>query len=116
MHYYRQSQLEGSLYKKPKFWILAIAIAIFVIEFFRNFVGEIVPWPVMFVLGWIELLLQFTVYVLLCRFFIKAASKMVGKDRVKKWKKILSAVTVFSYIALAADGIEMFVIKSRKNK
>ena len=111
MFHYKKTQLGGGLCKKPKFWILTIAIIIFSIEFFRNFMGNVIPWAFIFSLGWIELVLQFTVYVLLCHFFIKAASKLVGVDRVNKWNRILYAVTIFSYIALAGDGIEMIIVR-----
>lgn len=83
MHYYRQSQLEENLYKKPKFWILTISISIYVIEFVRNFVGDIMPWQFSLVLLVIELLLQISVYILLCQFFIKASGKLVGKERTE---------------------------------
>jgi hypothetical protein len=44
LRYYRKSQLEGEFLKRPKAWILMLSMAIFVIEFVRNFVGDIMPW------------------------------------------------------------------------
>ena len=41
----------GSIYQKPKFWILVISITFFVIEFIRNFVGNIMPWKINFALS-----------------------------------------------------------------
>ena len=39
MHLYLKSQRGGKIVDKPKFWILATGIALFVIEFCLNFFG-----------------------------------------------------------------------------
>jgi hypothetical protein len=72
---------------------------LFAIDFLRNFIGEVMPWKVGLVLLFLNQWIQFTVYILICRFFIKAASNLVGKERVKRWKAFsfyfMSAVYIF---------------------
>lgn len=69
------------------------------------------PWQFSLVLLVIELLLQIAVYILLCQFFIKAAGKLVGKERVEKWKKILYLVGITALIALIVGSIILKVIE-----
>ena len=105
MHHYRHSQLEGSLQRKPKFWVLTFSITIYVIEFIRNFIGTVMPWHLSMALLITEQILQITVYILLCQFFVKAASQLVGKERVNKWKRLLIAIGFVACIALIVSAI-----------
>jgi hypothetical protein len=66
MHKYRESQLGGGVWRKLKTWILVLSMALFIIDFIRNFVGDVMPWKVTAVLLYLNQVLQFTVYVLIC--------------------------------------------------
>jgi hypothetical protein len=97
MYHYSKSQLEGSFFKKVKAWILMLCIIIYCIEFVRNFVGDVMSWVVSLWLLYLEQLTMFAVATLICYFFITAASKLVGKDRVKRWEKGLLILMVVAY-------------------
>ena len=75
-----------------------LCIIIYCIEFVRNFVGDIMSWPVSLWLLYLEQLSMFAVATLICHFFITAASKLVGKERVKRWEKGLKMIMVVAYV------------------
>lgn len=108
LHKYRKSQLEGAFWGRHKAWILILSIVLFVIDFFRNFVGEIMPWKLGLTLLFFNQIIQFTVYVLICQFFLKAASKLVGKNRVRKWQTWLKYYMMGVYVFLFAYGAWLF--------
>jgi len=97
IYHYSKSQLEGSFFKKVKAWILMLCIIIYWIEFVRNFVGDVMYWVVSLWLLYLEQLTMFAVATLICYFFITAASKLVGKDRVKRWEKGFLILMVVAY-------------------
>ena len=74
-----------------------LCIIIYCIEFVRNFLGDVMTWKVSLWLLYIEQLTMFAVAILICNFFITAASKLVGKDRVKRWEKGLLILMVVAY-------------------
>jgi Mn2+/Fe2+ NRAMP family transporter len=63
------------------------------------------PWNVSLWILYIEQLTQFAVIVLICYFFITAASKLVGKDRVKRWERGLFILILASYGLFIAEVI-----------
>jgi len=74
-----------------------LCIVLYSIDFVRNFVGDIMPWNVSLWLLYLEQLTMFAVATLICYFFITAASKLVGKNRVKRWELALKILMVVAY-------------------
>ena len=97
---YKKSQLGGSFFAKPKAWILMLGIAIYTLEFIRNFFAL----PTFYSLGslYAIMMIQFVVYLLVVMFFVKAASKLVGKERAKQWDRN------FRYFEIAS-GVVLFI-------
>lgn len=59
------------------------------------------------------------VYVLICHFFLKAAASLVGKKRVKKWRRtinIFTGLVMSGLVTLAAYYIYEAVHPSNKDK
>lgn len=92
-----------------------LCIFIYCVEFVRNFVGDIMPWKVSLTLLYLEQLAQFAVYVLICQFFITAASKLVGKKRVERWKRGLLGFVVAAYVLMAVQALLIILVNSNKD-
>lgn len=93
LFYYKQSLLGESFICKLKTWILLICMVLYAVEFIRNFF-ESVPWKLSLGLLYLEQVCRLLVYVLICHFFLKAAASLIGKSRVKKWRKSINIFTI----------------------
>lgn len=84
-------------------------MAIYLIEFVRNFFNDaVLPWHVSLFLLYIEQACQFIVFTLICYFFIHAASKLVGKERVQKWEQRLKLYLIVIAVVLFVFGLIIF--------
>jgi heme O synthase-like polyprenyltransferase len=93
--------------KKPKAWILTLGIALYVIQFIRNFFS--LPSTVSLALLYVCLMLQFVIYTLVVAFFVKAASKLVGKERGKRWERNLYKFDMVAFAVLAFQACLILV-------
>lgn len=100
LFYYKKSILGESLICKLKTWVLLTCMILYVVEFIRNFF-ESIPWKLSLVLLYLEQICLLLIYVLICHFYIKAAARLIGKKRVKKWRKSINIFTIFILIFLA---------------
>lgn len=96
LFYYKKSLLGESFICKLKTWILLICMIMYAVEFVRNFF-ESIPWRLSLCLLYLEQICRLLVYVLICHFFLKAAASLIGKKRVKKWRK---SINIFTLIVL----------------
>lgn len=113
MYYYSQTNLEGNIFTKLKTWILLFCMLMFLCEFLKNFFNL----PSMINLGllYIEQISTFAIYTLVCHFFLKAAASLVGKKRVKIWRKnmnIFSGIIFSFWIAMACYYIFNWITNS----
>ena len=96
LYYYKMSLLGESFFLKLKTWILLICMVLYAVEFVRNFF-ESLPWKVSLGLLYLEQVCRLLVYVLICHFFLKAAASLIGKKRVRKWRK---SINIFTLVVL----------------
>jgi hypothetical protein len=96
LFYYQKSILGESFICKLKTWILLICMILYAVEFVRNFF-ESIPWKLSLGLLYLEQICRLLVYVLICHFFLKAAASLIGKKRVKKWRK---SINIFTLVVL----------------
>ena len=91
---------------------------LYALEFIKNLFSNI-PDKVGLGLLFLEQVCRLSVYVLICHFFLKASASLIGKSRVKKWRKAINVffIIVTSFLAfLLAYYIFLIIDPSNEEK
>jgi len=92
-------------------------MVLYAIEFVKNFF-ESIPDKLSLGLLFLEQVCRLSVYVLICHFFLKASAGLIGKSRVKKWRKTINIffIIVITFLMLLLVYYIFTIIEPNSDK